>query len=81
MTDSYSKEWKAESLPGSVQITYDILPANHAIRAIPLAAGRHLLKIEYAPTGFGIGILISLASILGAATALVIPSLRSRLLF
>ncbi len=81
MTDSYSKEWKAESLPGSVQITYDILPANHAIRAIPLAAGRHLLKIEYAPTGFGMGILISLASILGAATALVIPSLRSRLLF
>lgn len=81
MTDAYAKGWKAESLPGSVQLNYDVLPADHALRAIPLAAGRHLLKIEYTPAGFGIGILISLVSILGASTALAIPSLRSRLLF
>ena len=81
MTDSYAKDWQVEGLPGSVQVTYDLLPANHAIRAIPLAAGRHLLKISYAPAGLGLGALISMLTLAGTISALSARRLRHFLSF
>jgi hypothetical protein len=62
MTDSYAKGWQVESLPGSTQITYRLLPANHALRAIPLAAGMHHLRISYQPAGFREGVAVTLLS-------------------
>jgi len=79
MTDAWSKDWKAVSLPGSVQLTYDLLPAYHALRAIPLAGGRHLLKIEYVPSGFYLGIWLSLLSLSAVGVCLSVPKLRRHL--
>jgi hypothetical protein len=56
ITDAYSAGWRVRGQAGS---TYDLLPANHALRAIPLAAGRHDLVLEYAPQSVGFGLLIS----------------------
>ncbi len=81
VTDSYSKDWRAVSLPGSVQINYQILPANHAMRAIPLAAGRHLLRLEFIPWGFHTGISLSLISLAVLTACLTIRPLRARLDF
>jgi uncharacterized membrane protein YfhO len=36
------------------------MPANYALRAIPLGKGRHHLRLEYAPRAFFIGAVISL---------------------
>jgi len=60
ITDLYTPGWKAVSLEGSVQEHYDLLPANYIIRAIPLAAGHHHLKVEYAPIEYRIGKWISI---------------------
>lgn len=81
MTDSYSRDWRANPLPGSVQTSYTLLPANWAIRAIPLAAGHHQLEIQYKPAGFKPGLLISLASLVGLVTFLVRPAWRRKLEF
>ena len=80
-TDSYSKDWRAVSLPGSVQITYQILPANHAMRAIPLAAGRHRLKLEYVPEGLNAGIVLSFTTLALLFGVFSIKFFRKRLLF
>jgi hypothetical protein len=80
MTDAYSSGWRALALPGSSQQRYQIMPANYCLRAIPLAAGHHFLRIEYSPLGFRIGKVVSIAAwpifmiLVGLAVRLRIPS-------
>jgi hypothetical protein len=64
ITDSYSRYWHATGLPGSSQSEYQVMPADYTLMAIPLAAGDHLIRLEYAPSGWLIGRWISLASLL-----------------
>jgi hypothetical protein len=61
ITDVYTPNWRAVSLPGSTQSKYELLPANYILRAVPLAAGHHRLLVEYAPPGFTVGKWISVA--------------------
>jgi hypothetical protein len=70
VTDVYTPAWRAVALPGSVQTRYDLQPANYILRAVPLAAGHHHLRIEYAPRAFTVGLWVSIGSwivFLGAA--------------
>jgi hypothetical protein len=62
MTDAYSSGWRAVALPGSSQARYQIMPANYCLRAIPLAPGHHLLRLEYSPLGFRIGKVVSIVA-------------------
>ena len=68
VTDTYSDGWKARSLlragEGSGQTIYHVMPADHCVRAIPLAAGHHRLLLEYRPTAFLIGAWVSGISLL-----------------
>ena len=63
ITDSYSRDWRAWGLPGSAQQEYSVQPANWVLRAIPLQAGKHKIRLEYLPRVFVIGKWISLASL------------------
>ena len=65
VTDSYSKDWRAVPLPGNAQLSYEVLPANYAMRAVPLAAGLHRIRLEYFPAGLLPGGLLSGLSLLG----------------
>ena len=67
ITDNYSSGWRAVALPGSSQEHYDLLPANYILRAVPLGAGNHRLRIEYEPLGYRIGKWISLVSLMSFA--------------
>ena len=49
ITDAYSDGWQATPLPGSTQRVYRVMPADYAFQAIPLDAGHHRIRIEYAP--------------------------------
>ncbi|MEI6561632.1 MAG: hypothetical protein WCO68_06050 [Verrucomicrobiota bacterium] len=69
ITDPYTPAWRAVALPGSVQQQYDLQPANYVLRAVPLAAGHHHLRIEYAPRAFTIGVWVSLGSWLAFVVA------------
>ncbi|MCR4296113.1 MAG: hypothetical protein NUW21_11315, partial [Elusimicrobia bacterium] len=62
LADSYAPGWRAEALEGSSQARYRVLPADHALRAIPLGAGRHRLVLRYAPGSWAAGAAVSLAS-------------------
>jgi len=62
ITDVYTPAWRAVPLPGSAQSKYELLPANYILRAVPLAAGHHHLRVEYAPREFAIGTWISLVA-------------------
>jgi hypothetical protein len=62
ITDTFTPSWRAVSLPGSVQSRYQLLPANYILRAVPLAAGHHLFRVEYRSRAFEIGKWISVAA-------------------
>jgi hypothetical protein len=62
ITDLYARDWRAEALPGSVQQDYRLMPADYILRAVPLMAGHHHLRIIYAPPSFPIGIGLSVAA-------------------
>ncbi|MFA4944365.1 MAG: hypothetical protein WC789_06660 [Lentisphaeria bacterium] len=66
-TDSWTAGWRATTLPGTSQAAYRLQPGDYALRAIPLAAGFHRLRIEYRPATFAWGLAISALSLLAAA--------------
>ena len=63
ITDAYANGWRAEPLAGSSQKEYEVLPANWAIRAVPLGAGKHRLRVFYDPPGWRLGKWISALSL------------------
>ena len=65
ITDNYSRGWRVRSLTPGAQKEYEILPANYTLMAIPLAAGEHLLRVEYRPLAFIIGAWVSAIAWLG----------------
>ncbi len=64
ITDAFTKSWRAVALLGSSQSSYQLLPANYILRAVPLAAGHHVLRVEYASNAFTIGKWISVFAML-----------------
>lgn len=64
VTDNYSSYWRAVALSGSSQSQYQVMPADYTLMAVPLGPGHHLIRLEYAPSGWVIGRWISLASLL-----------------
>jgi hypothetical protein len=71
MTDSYSRGWRAIPLGESTQDAYTLQPANQVLRALPLAAGHHRVRIEYAPLAYRAGLWTSLLSVAGYGLAVV----------
>jgi hypothetical protein len=59
VTDAWTPSWRALSLAGSAQTRYEVMPANYVLRGIPLSAGKHRLRLEYAPRGYRLGWWIS----------------------
>ena len=77
VTDNYSRFWRAAPRSPGPQATYDVLPANWILRAIPLQAGKHQIRMHYEPRGVRLGFIttgITLATL--AAAALLMPLRR-----
>ncbi|HEY1600749.1 MAG TPA: 6-pyruvoyl-tetrahydropterin synthase-related protein [Pirellulales bacterium] len=70
ITDGWSKNWRARPLPGSVQQRYRVMAADYVLRAIPLEAGDHLIRLEYRSIPFAIGKWISLVAIVAYGLAI-----------
>ena len=62
VTDAYSEGWTVRVAGKNDTRSYELLPANHAIRAIPLDAGQHHIIVEYKPAAFRIGAIVSILS-------------------
>jgi hypothetical protein len=68
LSDVFYPGWKAE-VNGRPE---RILPANHGVRGIPIPAGVHFVRIEYAPSWFPLGLAgtgLGLIACLGLAFA------------
>jgi len=70
ITDAFTQSWRAVALPGSVQTNYKLVPANYILRAVPLLAGHHHLRVEYARDALTIGKWISILATLAFLAAL-----------
>jgi hypothetical protein len=57
---NYSSGWKALADPGSAQSSYQVMPADGFLRAVPLQAGEHHFTLRYDPEAFEAGKRISL---------------------
>lgn len=64
ITDAYSNGWHARPLEGSAQSSYQVLPANYTLQAIPLSTGHHHFQLEYLPAAYQRGKWISFTSII-----------------
>jgi hypothetical protein len=71
ITDGWSKNWQARPLAESVQKEYQVMPADYVLRAIPLAAGDHFIRLEYRSLGFTLGKWLSLLALLSYGIAVV----------
>ncbi|MBX3413779.1 MAG: hypothetical protein KF708_13895 [Pirellulales bacterium] len=60
ITDAYDSDWQVTPLEGSVQQHYELMPADWAFRAIPLAAGKHHFRLEYRPAAIKQGAVLTL---------------------
>ena len=70
LTDTWYPGWKA-TVDGTPT---EILPANHVLRAVPIAAGRHQVVFRYEPKPFVVGLWISGAAMIAmVAIAVVNP--------
>lgn len=69
-TASYSKGWRVLPLAGSAQKKYEVIPANYVLRGIPLSAGHHRIRLEYAPLAYRAGRWVSLISLIAYLVAL-----------
>jgi hypothetical protein len=72
MTDVWTPAWRAVALPGSAQARYDLQPADYILRAVPLSAGHHNLRVEYAPRAFAIGKWLSVFAWIAFTGAVVV---------
>jgi hypothetical protein len=59
ITDAWTPAWRASALPGSSQASYDLVPADYALRAVALERGKHRLRVAYAPPAYRIGAAVS----------------------
>jgi hypothetical protein len=78
VTDSYSRFWRIVPLDKSPRQSYQVLPANYVLRAIPLTAGRHRFRLEYAPPLFPVGKWISIVSVAAYLAAITWAVVRRR---
>ncbi|MBN1673582.1 MAG: hypothetical protein JXR37_21225 [Kiritimatiellae bacterium] len=78
VTDGYSRGWRAQALAGSVQSAYQVLPANYVLRGVPLAVGRHRLRLVYRPAAFAVGAWVSGLALLAFLGALALQLWRCR---
>ena len=78
ITDNYSRGWRVRSMTPGAQKEYEILPANYTLMSIPLAAGEHLLRVEYRPQSFVIGAWVSVIAWLGFGGLLSFVFIRRR---
>jgi hypothetical protein len=76
VTDAWAGGWRATPLEGSSQGRYELMPANYALRAVPLDRGKHRLRLEYAPSAFHLGVAAS--AMAWAAWILALVVLRRR---
>jgi hypothetical protein len=65
ITDPYSRYWRASALPNSAQGSYQIMPGDWALMAVPVSAGTHRFLLHYCPTWFPIGAVISIVALIG----------------
>lgn len=78
ITDSFSEGWRAVALDPEDSRVYEVLPVDHALLGIPLVAGTHRIRLEYAPAGARIGGWISAVSGLLYLTAVAAWVIRYR---
>lgn len=78
ITDAYSSGWRVVPLDETPLQDYTVMPANLAIRAIPLAAGQHRFRMEYAPAAYRVGKWVSIASTAVFALVVLGWALRAR---
>jgi hypothetical protein len=75
VTDAWAPSWRAIALEGSSAARYEVMPANYALRAVPLGPGKHRLRLEYAPPAFRAGAALSVVA-WGAWLVAVLAVLR-----
>jgi hypothetical protein len=78
VTDNYSRFWRATPRAPGPQASYEVMPANWVLRAIPLQAGRHQIRLRYEPHGVTVGFAVTGAALAVLATAGIFQILRSR---
>lgn len=63
VTDAYSSSWHIRAKSGSKHQTYDLLPANYVLRAVPLDEGVHRFEMVYTPRLFTLGVRVTTLSV------------------
>ncbi len=70
ITDAYARGWIAEDRSGRGR-SYEVIPADYLMRAVPLEAGTHEITMVYRPSAWTWGVWLSTTGILVSLTVAV----------
>jgi hypothetical protein len=76
VTDAYARGWRVKEMGTGQQIVPALLPGDWCLRAIPLSAGQHDLKIAYEPSSFYWGRPVTLIFMTAFMVWCIVPMLR-----
>jgi hypothetical protein len=77
LTDNYAADWRATAIEDATH-DYAVMPANSTLRAIPLPAGRHHLRLEYRPRAFLLGARVTAIALVLFVLAAIFEWRRAR---
>jgi hypothetical protein len=75
VADALQHGWHAE-LDGQA---VPLLPADHALAAVAVPGGTHVVELRYRPDGLGLGLVVSVAALLFLLAALLLGGRREKL--
>lgn len=78
VTDAWTPAWRATALAGSSSASYEVVPANYALRAVALGPGKHRLRLEYAPASLRAGAAVSALAWIAWVVAVLLAWRRKR---
>ncbi len=63
MSDNYSRGWHALPLDKDGPRSYELIPGDYFLQAVPLGAGKHHFLLEYKPAAYSVGWVVTLISV------------------
>ncbi len=63
VSDNYSRGWHALPLDKDGPRSYELIPGDYFLQAVPLGAGKHHFLLEYKPAAYSVGWVVTLISV------------------
>jgi hypothetical protein len=77
VSDPWWSGWQVSAVDRTDVPARDVMPVDYVLRGVPLAAGRHHLRMEYRPAAYRTGVIVNVVALVLYACAVAIVGCRA----